>query len=522
MATAPPLSTYAAQSDLRSRLRLALILAMLLAAVTGVSTAELVFGNALAVAMLCAIAVVAILWLAPWTGVVALVIAATLIEQFSLVAEGTYSDGTDHIVLFQSLNAGAGLAGIYASPFEMFLALLLAVWLIKGFANRSLRLPVSAVGLSVAAFALVVALGWVRGATGGGSFQDSLLELRPWLYLTIAFLASSQLITKPKHVTVLLGVLAVGIGVKAVQGVATLLEHYDRRPQSILAHEEAFFFGLFLAILAALWLIPMKGKLRTVMTLLFPFVLVADVANQRRTAWAIAAAVLFAVFVVCFWGFPERRRVIAGFAVMGCVLAGVYWLLFSNSPGLAGQPARAVLSQLLPSDRDLQSNQYRIVENVNLGIAIRQTMPFGTGFGHRIPEAVPNVDISDIDSFISYLPHNGVLYVWLRLGLPGIVAFWMMVAIALMTASNVFRRRQDHVSLMISVTLMAALIAYVVQGFFDMGLYWFRIATLIGCLMGTLEATRRFDLKQVVSDGPTKAVRSGGQGVPASDLPSAA
>ena len=32
MATAPPLSTYAAQSDLRSRLRLALILAMLLAA----------------------------------------------------------------------------------------------------------------------------------------------------------------------------------------------------------------------------------------------------------------------------------------------------------------------------------------------------------------------------------------------------------------------------------------------------------------------------------------------------------
>ena len=65
---------------------------------------------------------------------------------------------------------------------------------------------------------------------------------------------------------------------------------------------------------------------------------------------------------------------------------------------------------------------------MNPGIAIRQTMPFGTGFGHRIPEAVPNVDISDIDSFISYLPHNGVLYVWLRLGLPGIVAFWMMVA----------------------------------------------------------------------------------------------
>jgi hypothetical protein len=508
VASVPPLSANAAESDLRSRRWMIAGLASVLAAIAGVSAAQLILGNGLAVALLAGIVVATVVWLAPWTGVVALVLAATLIEQFSLVSEGTFSDGTDRLVLFQSLNTGAGLRGIYATPFEMFLALLVGVWLIKGFATRNLRLPRSALATAVAAFALLVGLGWVRGVTGGGSFQDSLLELRPWLYMTIAFIAASQLLTSRKHVMILLTVLALGIGVKAMQGVVTLLTHFAARPQAILAHEESFFFGLFLAVLAALWLIPIPGGLRRVMTVLSPVVLVADIGNQRRTAWAIAAAVLFAIFALCFWAFPERRRTILVLAAIGCVVAGVYWLKFSNDPGLLGQPARAVLSQLAPQARDQQSNQYRTVENVNLGIAIRQSTPLGTGFGHPIPQAVPNVDISNIDSFISYLPHNGVLYVWLRLGLPGILAFWMMVGIGLMTGTNLIRRRPNRVVLLLGITLTVALVAYVVQGFYDMGLYWFRIAIVIGCLMGAAQAASRFekDERAAVEPGVTQSI----------------
>src|SRR2546428_12503511 len=103
--------------------------------------ASLVSGNSIEVAIMWAVIVGAIVWTKPWTGVIILAIAATVVEQFSLVAEGTFSDGTDHIPIFQSLNSAAGLGGIYATPFELFLALLLGVWLIKGFASRSLRLP---------------------------------------------------------------------------------------------------------------------------------------------------------------------------------------------------------------------------------------------------------------------------------------------------------------------------------------------------------------------------------------------
>lgn len=506
MATTAPFSAVAAAHELRSKRRVVTVFAMLAAAVGGVAIAQLVFGNAIAIAVLAAVAVGVMVWIAPWTGIVVLGLAATLIEQFSLVAEGTYSDGTDHLPFFQSLNAAAGLGGIYATPLEIFLALLLLVWLIRGFANRTLALPRSKLGLWLGALGLLVALGWVRGVTGGGSFQDALLEMRPWLYLLIAFFASSQLITNLKQLRVLLAVLAAGIGIKGIQGVITLLSHFNARPQAILAHEESFFFGVFIAVLAGMWLIPLKGRLRTFMTVMFPFVLVADIANQRRTAWAIAAAVLLAVFVLCYLGIPERRRAITMFAVAGSVLAAIYWVGFSNNPGLMGQPARAVLSQLAPTSRDQLSNQYRVVENVNLGIAIRNSMPFGTGFGHPIPQTVPNVDISNIDSFISYLPHNGVLYVWLRLGLAGMTVFWMVLGIAIMTACQVFRRRSSEISMLVSITVVVALVAYLTQGFFDMGLYWFRIAIVVGCLLGALEAVRRLDREDVVPD-PVPATR---------------
>jgi len=98
---------------------------------------------------------------------------------------------------------------------------------------------------------------------------------------------------------VLLAVLTIGIGIKGIQGVITLLTH-SARPQAILAHEESFFFGVYLAILAGLWLLPIRGRLRTLMTVLSPFVLASDIANQRRTAWAIAAVVLVTVFVACY------------------------------------------------------------------------------------------------------------------------------------------------------------------------------------------------------------------------------
>src|ERR1700730_10521055 len=105
MATIAPPDVSAAESMLRSQRRIITILAMLAAGVVAVAIAELLYGNAIALAILAALAGSVVIWLAPWTGILVLALSATLIEQFALVSEGTFSDGTDKITLCQSLNA---------------------------------------------------------------------------------------------------------------------------------------------------------------------------------------------------------------------------------------------------------------------------------------------------------------------------------------------------------------------------------------------------------------------------------
>jgi hypothetical protein len=72
------------------------------------------------------------------------------------------------------------------------------------------------------------------------------------------------------------------------------------------------------------------------------------------------------------------------------------------------------------------------------------------------------------------------------------IAFWLMIGIAIMLAINTFRRPPNQITLVLSLTIVLAMVAYLTQGFYDMGLYWFRIAITIGCLMGALEAARQF------------------------------
>src|SRR3984893_18961060 len=102
MASAAPFSAHSVELQLRSQRRMLAVVTALVAAITGIAVAQLMFGNAIAVAILSAVVVGAVVWTKPWTGVIILAIAATVVEQVSLVGEGTVSDGTDHIPFVQS------------------------------------------------------------------------------------------------------------------------------------------------------------------------------------------------------------------------------------------------------------------------------------------------------------------------------------------------------------------------------------------------------------------------------------
>ena len=436
---------------------------------------------------LAAVVVPFAIWKWPQAGVFLVLGVSTLIEQFSYTAGTHPGVFTSHIPFYGGVVKGGGLSFL-----ELLLALVVLFWIMRGLLQHSWSVPRSPVSRILLVFLALVGLAVGVGLAHGGKVQIILYEVRPWLYLSTAYLLASSLLRSRQALHGLLWVLVLGIGFKGLQGIPMYLavRHDPIPPDVILAHEESFFFGLFLVLTAALWLFGVKGRLRTVATLLAPFVLVSNMANARRTAWAILGTSLIVLFALAYSALPHRRRALRRSMVVVAAVSALYFPVFWSKAGILAQPARALHSQIAPDARDLSSNLYRVQENANLVYNIRQTSSLGKGFGVLIDYALPITDISKLDPFIKFLPHNSFLDLWVRLGIEGVVVFLLVLAAATIKASAL-TRSDDRELAVIGAVFVCAAVAYLVQGYNDMGFFWFRIALCFGTLLGAVEAAHR-------------------------------
>ena len=441
-----------------------------------------------------ALALPFIWWRRPAAGVLTLLVGATVIEEFGYSVGINGLDAfTDRIPLYASLQSVFGGSGMVMSPMDIAVVVLLLVWLTRGATQRSLGLPHSQVAATLGVVVLLAGAALVRGLVAGANSTDTaatLWEVRPWIYLAASFLFASQVIRSGRAVQAVLWTFVLGTGFKALQGVYIFVRTRDEvpRPEAILGHEESIFFSLFLILTLCLWLYGQRGRLRATATALAPFVIIADVGNTRRDAFLILAAELLVMAVLTYLALPERRVLLRRVTALALVGFALYLPLEWNGTGTLAEVAVAVRSGIAPDARDAQSNAYRVAEDANLGVMIKQDPLFGTGFGVPINYSTfPIVDITDVDSFIVYVPHNGVLYVWMRMGILGEVALWMFAAAAVLAGTRASRSPNRQLSLIGTLTTCTA-VGWVIMGYTDMGFWWFRIAIAFGCLLGLLHA----------------------------------
>jgi hypothetical protein len=436
-----------------------------------------------------AFGLLALLWKRPYVGVLILLAAATLIEQFGYTIGSHPGAFTDNVAFFR-----VPAHGVIASPAEMLIIAALLVWIMRSGLRRSLNLPRSPLARCMCVLWGFLLVGMAVGISGGGQFRFALWELRPWILLSATYLLAATLLTTRKALDAVLWTLVLGTGFKALQGTwifFSFARHMQPRPEQILGHEEAFFFCVFIVITVGLWLYGLRGPLRATATGLLPFVVIADLANARRTAWLVLIAALVVLLVVAHSTLPQRRPVIRAFAVAMLMGSAVYLPVYWHGTGTAAQPARAIRSQFQPDARDESSDLYRKQENVNLLLNIKASGLKGRGFGIPIDYSISIADISSIDSMIAYIPHNGLLWVWLRLGMQGEIAFWCLIAAAMIRACRLATARDPRLA-HLGAVVCCSVVAYVLIGYNDLGLGYFRIAVAMGCLLGTLEAAARF------------------------------
>ena len=443
-----------------------------------------------------AVALVVALWRRPELSPVVLLVAALTIEQFPFTTGQpgamnpgvTPSDYTDRLPLFH------GLGGVHVSPADLLVLTLLVIWLLKRGTSQTVAVSRSPLTYAVGALLFAVAVGVVVGQAHHGALRTAFTEVRPYFYLAVAYLVATVFATRLEILRLAMWALVLGSGFKAAQALYSFMHVRNQlpRPDFIVGHEEALFFALFITLTLSLWLFQVPGRLRTTATMLLPLVLLADLVNSRRAAWLILGGALIALTAVTMVAVPARRHFMVRTLAVLTVIAAVYFPAYWNHTGALAGPARAVKSAVSPNARDESSDVYRIQENQNLKLNIREGGVLGKGFGLPINYALPIDDISTIDPLILYVPHNGVLYIFMRMGLLGAIAFWSLIGIAIITGCRLVRSRNREVALF-GALLACALVGYALEGYNDQGFFMYRIAFVIGTLLGLGEAARRLE-----------------------------
>jgi hypothetical protein len=140
-------------------------------------------------------------------------------------------------------------------------------------------------------------------------------------------------------------------------------------------------------------------------------------------------------------------------------------------------------------------------------VGIRSTRSTGKGFGVPITYGFGIVDLTSVDSIIAFIPHNGVLYVWYRLGILGEIILWSIAGFGILAGCRL-AKHGDRETAALGAIAVCAIIAYFLQGYNDLGFMWIRIAIFMGFLLGALEVTcqRMGDPQGVIEEPPRHSI----------------
>jgi O-antigen ligase len=151
------------------------------------------------------------------------------------------------------------------------------------------------------------------------------------------------------------------------------------------------------------------------------------------------------------------------------VLAIGYLAAFWNSESSIGFPAQAMKTVIAPdqiSEQDQGSNLYREIENHDITATIRARPITGFGFGHKFLRPVPLPDISGFP-FFEYVPHNSILWIWIKAGGAGFVAMLFLFGSAIRQGVHTVVRVRSGTDLVLTFIAAAYLVMYLVFAYVD-------------------------------------------------------
>ncbi|HVA91856.1 MAG TPA: O-antigen ligase family protein, partial [Chloroflexota bacterium] len=275
--------------------------------------------------------------------------------------------------------------------------------------------------------------------------------------------------------------------------------------ESIFPHEQSFFFNDFLSLAAILFLYGGSPLMKRVVLWLLPFVLVASLANQRRAAILALVVGFLVLLLVTAVAHPGRRRVVVKVLLLLALVLPPYYLAYKNSTGLIGEPAHSFASAFTPDSRDASSNLYRVNEDKDILATMRLSPIIGYGYGKPMITPYPLANISNVYIFWNIMPHDSILWVWMRLGTIGYLFFWLLIGTAIGQAASFARASRHPPTKGIAVFILLLVVQEVIFGYLDLQWTNYRNLITLGVLLALLGKLAAFQPPGVEPKASTPA-----------------
>jgi hypothetical protein len=437
-----------------------------------------------------------LLW-RPIVGFYALFGAAVVVDQWDGTKFGLPSTW---VPLWASLDTITALPLRFSFAEILMLTTLVIVLCTQVSRQDRLRLDTGRLGVHFLALILVLSYGLIRGVgyedyrqVYGFHLGAAATELRALTYVPLMYMVAYLTIRTPEQVRILIYVLIATLGSKILQLIWTIVGLGSRvfDFNEIANHEDSLLLSLVFPLAAGLWIYRGPFKTRCSAVSLLPLAVVVLIANQRRAGFlslAIGMAVLIAVLVS---DRQVRSRVLRVSLVLLLVSVG-YGTAFWNTEGPLAIPVYAFRSIYQPDERDLYSNFFRQVENLNIRHTIEQSPILGIGVGQRYytwiqPESL---DYSGF-TYWRYITHNATYWVWMKFGVLGFIVFWYLIGAALILGCQVFRRLQGAELKTATLVAVAFIAMQMVFSYLDMGLTTAKNMVYLGSWLGVLASLDR-------------------------------
>lgn len=453
--------------------------------VTGIAIG---FGYILAILVAVILTAVVIRW--PIVGFFVVLASALAIDQSPLDVVG--GSPTLYVLYWPT-----SLQGLPDRPIGFFMLFILVVLILHGLLKREKMLRGGELLFPFMLFFVCVIWGIIHGLSSGGNLQILVEEVRSFWYLFLGYLLAYNLIREKQHVRLIVWLVILCAGIKALQGVYIYIFviHGDLADNhQIMAHEESYFW---VSVLLLMMLFSLHSKYRPQLIAalaILPFLLLSLIANNRRADFVALLVGLVVAWVLIFIVKTHARKSLLAVLLVTTLLGSIYVAAFYNGTGGLSEPARAVISVFHPDPHDAASNLYRDIEDYDLKYTVKLN-PMGLGFGKPFLQPILLPDLSTLDPVYNYIPHNTIYWVWMRLGPIGYLALWYLFGTMIVRGSIIARQLKDKYLQLIAIYIVAMFVMEIIVAFADYQLSFYRNVIYIGILAGILMRLPKIDGK---------------------------